>query len=50
MVPFVIALLRYALVIERGEASAPEEVFLRDRVLQVVVVTWALTYAAGVYL
>ena len=50
VVPFVIALLRYALVIERGEASAPEEVFLRDRVLQVVVVTWALTYAAGIYL
>ncbi len=50
IVPFVMALLRYALVIERGEAGAPEDVFLHDRVLQVTVVAWVAVYAAGVYL
>jgi decaprenyl-phosphate phosphoribosyltransferase len=49
IVPFVIALLRYGLVIERGEASAPEDVFLTDHVLQVAVLVWIGTFAAGVY-
>ena len=49
IVPFVIALLRYGLVIERGEASAPEEVFFSDHVLQVAVLVWIATFAVGVY-
>jgi decaprenyl-phosphate phosphoribosyltransferase len=48
-VPYVLALLRYALIIERGEASAPEDVFLTDHVLQVMVAAWLVTYAVGVY-
>ena len=49
IVPFVIALLRYGLVVERGDASAPEEVFLADHVLQVAVLAWLAAFAAGVY-
>jgi decaprenyl-phosphate phosphoribosyltransferase len=49
IVPFVIAVLRYALVVDQGGGGAPEEVVLSDRVLQVVGVLWALTFALGVH-
>jgi decaprenyl-phosphate phosphoribosyltransferase len=48
IVPFVIAVLRYALVIEQGGGGAPEEVVLGDRVLLVVGALWALTFLLGV--
>lgn len=48
IVPLVIAVLRYALVIERGGGGAPEEVVLGDRVLQVLAVLWAATFLLGV--
>jgi decaprenyl-phosphate phosphoribosyltransferase len=48
IVPFVIAVLRYALVIEQGGGGAPEEVVLSDRVLQIVGVVWAITFMLGV--
>ncbi|MGZ4110375.1 MAG: decaprenyl-phosphate phosphoribosyltransferase [Actinomycetota bacterium] len=50
IVPFAVALLRYAYLIELGEGGAPEEVFLHDRALQATVVVWILSYGAGVYL
>ena len=34
IVPFVLAVLRYALLVEQGGGGAPEEVVLADRVLQ----------------
>jgi decaprenyl-phosphate phosphoribosyltransferase len=49
IVPFVIAVLRYALVIDQGGGGAPEEVVLSDRVLQVVGLIWMLTFALGVH-
>jgi decaprenyl-phosphate phosphoribosyltransferase len=49
IVPFVIAVLRYALVIDQGGGGAPEEVVLSDRVLQIVGVVWAVTFALGVH-
>jgi len=49
IVPFVIAVLRYALVVEQGKGGAPEEVVLSDRVLQVVGLVWAVTFALGVH-
>jgi len=49
IVPFVIAVLRYALVIDQGGGGAPEEVVLSDRVLQVVGFVWILTFALGVH-
>jgi decaprenyl-phosphate phosphoribosyltransferase len=48
--PFALALLRYAYVLERGQAGEPEEVFLSDRVLQVAVIAWVVVYGLGVYL
>jgi decaprenyl-phosphate phosphoribosyltransferase len=49
IVPFVIGVLRYALVIEQGGGGAPEEVVLADRVLLVVGVLWAATFLLGVH-
>ena len=48
IVPFVIAVLRYALVVDQGGGGAPEEVVLSDRVLQIVGVIWLVTFALGV--
>ena len=50
IVPFALALLRYAYVIELGWGGAPEVVFSRDRVLQVLVLLWLVVYVTGVYL
>jgi decaprenyl-phosphate phosphoribosyltransferase len=49
IVPFVIAVLRYALVVEQGGGGAPEEVVLSDRVLQVIGLAWAVTFVLGVH-
>ena len=49
IVPFAMAVLRYALVLEQGKGSAPEDVVLSDRILQAVGVVWVLTFALGVY-
>ena len=48
IVPFVLAVLRYALVIEQGGGGAPEEVVLSDRVIQILGVLWIVTFALGV--
>ncbi len=50
IVPFVLAVLRYAVDIDSGAAGAPEDVALRDRVLQVLALTWLACFALGVYL
>ncbi len=49
IVPFVLAFLRYALLVERGEGGAPEDVVLADRPLQVLAALWALIVAIGLY-
>jgi len=49
IVPFVIAVLRYALVIDQGGGGAPEEVVLSDRVLQIVGLVWMITFALGIH-
>ena len=48
--PFVIALLRYAYLVEGGRGGEPEELVLGDRQLQLFGALWALLFAAGVYL
>ncbi|HEX3786856.1 MAG TPA: decaprenyl-phosphate phosphoribosyltransferase [Pseudonocardiaceae bacterium] len=50
IVPFVIALLRYAVDVDGGKAGAPDEIVLRDRVLQVLGLCWALTLVMAFYL
>ena len=47
--PFVLALLRYAMDVDRGAAGAPEDVVLADRVLLVLGLAWALLVGIGVY-
>jgi decaprenyl-phosphate phosphoribosyltransferase len=49
IVPVVFGLLRYILLIDRGDAEAPEEVFLRDRQLQLYGLTWAILFIFNVY-
>lgn len=49
IVPMLGALMRYALLLERGEGSAPEDIFFRDRIIQVMGVVWIAVFAAGVY-
>jgi decaprenyl-phosphate phosphoribosyltransferase len=48
IVPFVIAVLRYALVVDQGGGGAPEEVVLSDRTLQLIGLIWLATFALGV--
>ncbi|MEO6627161.1 MAG: decaprenyl-phosphate phosphoribosyltransferase [Aquihabitans sp.] len=49
IVPFAVAILRYALLIDSGHGGAPEEVVLGDRMLQVIGLVWAVIFATGVY-
>ena len=48
VVPFVLALMRYSLVVDHGGGGAPEEVVLSDRVLQAIGFVWAITFALAV--
>jgi decaprenyl-phosphate phosphoribosyltransferase len=50
MVPFVVALLRYAVDVDGGKAGAPDEIVLRDRTLQLLGLAWALTLVFAFYL
>jgi decaprenyl-phosphate phosphoribosyltransferase len=50
LAPFTIGLLRYAVDIDRAVAGSPEDIVLRDRVLQVLAVVWLVLvalFAAG---
>jgi decaprenyl-phosphate phosphoribosyltransferase len=50
ILPFVMAVLRYALVLDKGDrGSAPEDIILGDRTLQCIGVAWAVVFAIGVY-
>jgi decaprenyl-phosphate phosphoribosyltransferase len=49
ILPFVMAVLRYALVLDQGRGSAPEEIVLGDRALQLIGLAWAIVFAIGVY-
>ncbi|MFT3901391.1 MAG: decaprenyl-phosphate phosphoribosyltransferase [Gordonia sp. (in: high G+C Gram-positive bacteria)] len=49
IVPFTIAILRYAVDVDGGEAGEPEEIALKDRVLQVLAVAWIVCVGVAVY-
>jgi decaprenyl-phosphate phosphoribosyltransferase len=49
IIPFAMGVLRYALVLEQGRGSAPEEVVLSDRILQGIGLVWAIVFGLGVY-
>jgi decaprenyl-phosphate phosphoribosyltransferase len=50
IVPFVVAVLRYAVDVDRGEAGEPEDIALKDRVLQVLGAAWVLCVALAAFL
>jgi decaprenyl-phosphate phosphoribosyltransferase len=49
IVPFVLGILRYALLLEQGRGGAPEELVLSDRVLLAMGALWALFFALAVH-
>ena len=50
IIPITIAVLRYAVDVDGGLAGEPEEIALRDRVLQFLLVAWIGTVGAAVFL
>ncbi len=49
MVPFVVAVLRYAVDVDGGNAGEPEDIALADRALQVLALAWVATLLLAVY-
>ena len=49
IIPFLIIVLRYALILDSGKGGAPEEIVLSDRRLQITGLIWLLLFMAGVY-
>ena len=47
VLPFVLAILRYGVVIDKGQAEAPEDAVLGDRVLLVIAAAWVVTFSLG---
>ncbi len=50
MVPFVMAVLRYAVDVDQGNGGEPEEIALSDRTLQMLAVAWVATLVLTVYI
>lgn len=50
MIPFTIAILRYAVDVDGGEAGEPEDIALGDRVLQILALAWIGSVVAAIYL
>ena len=49
IVPFAIAILRYALLLEQGKGAEPETLVLSDRTLLLAGAAWAIIYACATY-
>ena len=49
IVPFAIAILRYSMLLDRGEGAEPERLILSDRGMLVAGALWAIIYGYGVY-
>jgi decaprenyl-phosphate phosphoribosyltransferase len=50
IVPVTFGLLRYQLLLERGQGGAPEEAVLGDPPLLATGLVWILTFVLGIYL
>ncbi|PWV52776.1 decaprenyl-phosphate phosphoribosyltransferase [Nocardiopsis sp. L17-MgMaSL7] len=50
IVPFIMFVLRYNLLVDRGAGEEPEEIALRDRPLQLVLASLALLVGLGIHL
>lgn len=49
MVPFVLAVLRYGVDVDAGTAGEPEEIALKDSMLQGIAAVWLLLVALALY-
>jgi decaprenyl-phosphate phosphoribosyltransferase len=49
VVPFVLAILRYALILDDGGGGAPEDVVLGDRPIQLMGLAWLVLIGIGLY-
>lgn len=49
IVPFAVAILRYALLLEQGKGAEPENLVLSDRTLLCAGALWVVIYACAVY-
>ena len=49
VIPFVLWLLRYALLLDRGDGQAPEDLMMGDRFLLGMSAAWLATFLCGVY-
>jgi decaprenyl-phosphate phosphoribosyltransferase len=49
MIPFTVAILRYAVDIDGGEAGEPEDIALHDTVLQLLALAWIGTVGAAIF-
>jgi len=49
ILPFVLAVFRYALLVDSGRGDAPEEIVLSDRTLQILGLVWLAAFAVGVH-
>ena len=50
LVPFTLAILRFAIDVDAGTAEEPEEIVVRDKVLLALGLVWATSLALAVYL
>lgn len=50
IIPITVAILRYAVDVDGGMAGEPEEIALKDRVLQLLLLAWIGTIGAAVFL
>lgn len=49
MVPFILAVLRYGVDVDAGTAGEPEDIALRDSLLQAIAVVWLVTVVLALY-
>jgi decaprenyl-phosphate phosphoribosyltransferase len=50
VVPFILAVLRYAIDVDKGNAEEPEEIALHDKVLLVLALAWCGSLLLAVWL
>jgi len=49
IIPFAACIARYGTLVAAGEGESPEELLLRDRLLQIAGVAWLVLFALGVH-
>ena len=49
IVPFVVGIMRYGLLVDRGEGATPEDIFIRDRGMHLVGAVWLALFLGSVY-